>query len=69
MNGPLGSVSRRLADARPLVRPTYNQFEVTFLPPYGDPEVHVPSEVGTYFVTGLFVNVLVKLLQDDSHGG
>jgi hypothetical protein len=68
MNGPVASAYRSLADARPLVRPTYNQFEVALLPPYGDPEVHVPSEVGTYFVTGLFVNVLVESIQDDSHG-
>lgn len=68
MNGPVASAYRRLEDAQPLVRPTYNQFEVAFLPPYGDPEVYVPSEVGTYFVTGLFVNVLVEFFQDDSHG-
>jgi hypothetical protein len=67
MNEPVGSAYRRLAEAQPLVRPTYNQFEVQFLPPYGDPEVHVPSEVGTYFVTGLFVNVLLEFLQNDSN--
>jgi len=58
---------RRLEDARPLVRPTFNQLEVAFLPPYGDPEVHVPSEVGTYFLTGLFVNMFLDFLQDDRH--
>lgn len=68
MTGPVASAYRRLEDARPLVRPTYNQLEVKFLPPYGDPEVHVPSEVGTYFFTGLFVNVLVEFLEDDGHG-
>jgi len=68
MNEPVASAYRKLADARPLVRPTYNEFEVALLPPYGDPEVHVPSEVGTYFVTGLFVNVLIDFLQDDSQG-
>ena len=66
MNEPIASVYQRFADAQPLVRPTYNQFEVEFLPPYGDPEVHVPSEVGTYFLTGLFINVLIKFLQSDS---
>jgi len=68
MNDPVAVAYRRLADAQPLVRPTYNQFEVAFLPPYGDPEVHVPGEVGTYFVTSLFVNALIELVRDDSHG-
>lgn len=67
MNGPVASAYRKIADAKPLVRPTYNQLEVMLLPPYGDPEVHVPSEVGTYFATGLFVNVLIEFLQDESH--
>lgn len=58
---------RRLADGGPFVRPTYNQLEVRLLPPYGDPEVHVPSEVGTYFVTGLVVNALYEFLQDGGH--
>jgi len=68
MNGLVASAYQRLEDAQPLVRPTYNQLEVVFLPPYGDPEVHVPSEVGTYFVTGLFVNVLVEFLKGDNRG-
>ena len=67
MNHPVASAYQRLADAQPLVRPTYNQFEVVFLPPYGDPEVHVPSEVGTYFLMALFVNALIRFLQDDTH--
>lgn len=54
---------RRFEEARPLVRPTYNQFEVLFLPPYGDPEVHVPGEVGTYVVTGLLVEALAEFLR------
>jgi len=68
MNGLVANAYRRLEEARPLVRPTYNQFEVEFLPPYGDPEVHLLSEVGTYFLTGLFVNVLIESLQGDGHG-
>lgn len=68
MNEPVASAYQKLADAQPFVRLTYNQYEVVLLPPYGDPEVYVPSEVGTYFVTGLFVNVLIEFLQDDSHG-
>jgi hypothetical protein len=65
MNGPVTRAYRKFDDAQPLVRPTYNQFEVSFLPPYGDPEVHLPSEVGTYFLTGLFVNVLFEFLHGD----
>ena len=55
---------QRLNDARPLVRPTYNQFEVMLLPPYGDPEVHIPSEVGTYVAAGLFINAVTERLED-----
>lgn len=68
MTGFLARAYRRLEEARPLVRPTYNQFEVGFLPPYGDPEVHVPGEVGTYFLTGLVVNVLIEFVRSDSRG-
>lgn len=68
MNGLVANAYRRLEDAKPLVRPTYNQLEVVLLPPYGDPEVHLPSEVWTYFVTGLFVNMLVDFIQTDSQG-
>lgn len=56
---------RHLEDARPLVRPTYNQFEVTMLPPYGDPEVHLPGELGTYVVAGLVVNAVAELLDEE----
>lgn len=68
MNGVVARAYRRFEEAGPLVRPTHNQFEVMFLPPYGDPEVHVPGEVGTYFVTGLFVNTLIERIQGSSHG-
>lgn len=68
MNRLVANAYHRLEDAQPLVRPTYNQLEVVFLPPYGDPEVHLPSEVWTYFVTGVFVNMLIEFLQGDSHG-
>lgn len=53
---------RGLADAGPFVRPTYNQLEVTLLPPYGDPEVHIPSEVGTYLAAGVLINSIAQLL-------
>lgn len=56
---------QRCTDARPLVRPTYNQFEVAVLPPYGDPEVHIPSEVGTYFVAGVFANAVLEQLSEE----
>ncbi|PSP51687.1 hypothetical protein BRC60_02185 [Halobacteriales archaeon QH_1_68_42] len=55
---------RRIDETRPLVRPTRNQFEVIFFPPFGDPEVHVPSELGAYVVTGLTLNGIVELLDD-----
>ncbi len=54
---------RQLDDARPLVRPTDSQFEVTYLPPYGDPEVSIPGEVGTYVAAGLCVNAVLECLE------
>ena len=65
----VGRTYRRLDDLRPLVRPTYSEFEVRFLPPFGDPEVHVLGEVGTYLAAGLVVNALAESLQDDAHRG
>lgn len=55
----------QLADARPLVRPTYNQLEVMLLPPYGDPEVNIPGEVGTYVAAGVLINSIAELLYKD----
>lgn len=55
----------RAGDARPFVRPTYNQFEVEFLPPLGDPEVHVPRELLAYAATCLLVDRVVDHLHDD----
>jgi hypothetical protein len=52
-------------DARPLVRPTYNQLEVTLLPPYGDPEVHIPGEIGTYLAAGVLVNAVTERLHEE----
>lgn len=57
-------VHQQLDDARPFVRPTYNELEVTLLPPYGDPEVHILSEVGTYVAAGLLVNAVTERLYD-----
>lgn len=45
---------------RPLVRPTRNQAEVDLLPPYGDPEVHLLGELGTYFVVGAAATALLR---------
>ena len=56
---------QQLADARPLVRPTYNQLEVVLLPPYGDPEVHIPGEIGTYVAAGVLINSIAELLYND----
>lgn len=36
----------------PLVRPTRSQAEVDLLPPYGDPEVSLRGELGTYLTLG-----------------
>lgn len=55
---------QQLDDIRPLVRPTYNQFEVTLLPPYGDPEVNIAGEVGTYVAVGLLINTVTQLLDE-----
>ncbi len=65
MLSPVVNAYQQLDDARPLVRPTYNQFEVMLLPPYGDPEVHIPSEIGTYVAAGLFLNSLLELLEEE----
>lgn len=55
----------RIDDIRPLVRPTYNEFEVALLPPYGDPEVHIPGEVGTYLLAGLCIDAATELLDGE----
>lgn len=36
----------------PLVRATRSQAEVDLLPPYGDPEVSLTGELGTYLAIG-----------------
>lgn len=59
------SAYQEFDDARPLVRPTYSQFEVALLPPYGDPEVDILGELGTYVVAGLCINVLTESLHDE----
>lgn len=56
---------RQVDDARPFVRPSYNDHEVLIFPPYGDPEVHIPSEIGTYFITGILVNAVLEQLNEE----
>ena len=53
---------RQFEDARPFVRPTYSQGEITVLPPYGDPEVHVFGEIGTYVVASIFACAVLERL-------
>lgn len=65
MYRPVVKAYQQLTDARPLVRPTYNQLEITVLPPYGDPEVHIPSEVGTYVAAALLINSIAELIYKD----
>jgi len=55
----------RLDARRPLVRPSYNQFEVACLPPFGDPEVNIPGEVGTYVVAGAVVGAVADRLDGE----
>lgn len=47
----------------PLVRPTRNQAEVELLPPYGDPEVTLVGELGTYLVVGAVVAFVYRLIR------
>ncbi len=64
----LGSVTQayqRLEEARPLVRPTHSQLEVSLLPPYGDPEVHILAEVGTYIAAGIVINSVAERLAEE----
>lgn len=63
---PVARAYRQFEAARPLVRPTYNQFEVTLLPPYGDPEVYIPTEVGTYILAALLVNAVLERVADEA---
>lgn len=65
MYRPVVNAYQRLDETRPLVRPTYSQLEVVLLPPYGDPEVHIPGEVGTYLAAGVLVNSVAELLYDE----
>lgn len=52
MPAPRPSEALRRVGLAPLVRPTRSQAEVDLLPPYGDPEVSLAGELGTYLVVG-----------------
>ena len=65
MFGLVAEAYRQIDERRPLVRPTYNQLEVALLPPFGDPEVYVLSELGTYVVAGLALNGILELLHEE----
>ena len=55
--------SLRRVGLAPLVRPTRNQAEVELLPPYGDPEVTLGGELGTYLVVGAAAALLYRTLR------
>lgn len=64
MIDPVSEAYERFDDARPLVRPSYNEFEIRLLPPYGDPEVSIPGEIGTYLVLqAVVIGVVRRLLE------
>ncbi len=65
MLGQVAKAYQQFDDARPFVRPTYNQLEVMVLPPYGDPEVHIPSEIGTYIGVCVFANAVLERLIEE----
>jgi hypothetical protein len=52
MDARAGGRLLRRTGLSPPVRAAHSQLEVDFLPPYGDPEVHIPGEVATYLVAG-----------------
>lgn len=58
------SASIDLDRVRPLVRPTRNQAEIELLPPYGDPEVNLVGELGTYVALGAAATVILRRLGD-----
>jgi hypothetical protein len=64
MLAPVRHAYRRFEDARPLVRPTYSELEVRLLPPFGDPEVHVPAAIGTYVAAGFVLDAVTRHLRE-----
>jgi hypothetical protein len=66
MLDPVVATYEKVDSVRPLVRPTYNQFDVALLPPYGKPEVDLVGEFGTYLVAGLCLGAVAEFLDDES---
>lgn len=62
MDGTVAETLRRRSGLSPLVRATHSEFEVEYLPPYGDPEVDVAGEVVTYAIVGAIAAVFVDHL-------
>ena len=56
-------LAKETARIRPLVRPARTQAEIDLLPPYGDPEVHLLCELGTYILVGSVINTLLTHLE------
>lgn len=63
MSPLLERLARETARIRPLVRPARTQAEIDLLPPYGDPEVHLLWELGTYLLVGSLLNTLLTRLE------
>jgi hypothetical protein len=64
MTGLVTRAYQRVEDARPFVRPTYSDLEVQFLPPFGDPEVHIVGAIGTYLAAGVVLTAVTERLQN-----
>lgn len=62
MSGIRGGTAHLPSAVTPLVRAAHSQLEVDYLPPYGDPEVHIPGEVATYALAGGLAAVVVDRL-------
>lgn len=62
MSASSPKVALRRIGLAPLVRPTRNQAEVELLPPYGDPEVSLIGELGTYLVVGAVAALVYRRL-------
>lgn len=63
MNASPPRESLRRVGLAPLVRPTRNQAEVDLLPPYGDPEVSLAGELGTYLLVGAVAALVYRRLR------
>lgn len=55
----------RRSGVLPLVRSTRNQFEIDYLPPYGDPEVSIPGELATYAAASCLAAATLELFGEE----